>query len=113
MPEPDPLQEYLAARTTADQDAMTAGALRLAAVGQQFGTHPGRLPTLLHEAYHQATGTGRTRLAVALARSWVYGGHPDRAVPFAAEAVAQAERGADAALLAEALDAQLLVHWGP
>src|SRR3954470_18020319 len=103
MPEPDPLQEYLAARTTADQDAMTAAALRLAAVGQQFGTHPGRVPTLLHEAYHQApppgrlptllpeaypqaTGTGRTRLAVALARSWVYGGHPDRAVPFAAEA---------------------------
>jgi len=43
----------------------------------------------------------------------VYGGSPDRGVEFAAEAVAGAEVAGDPALLAEALDAQLLVHWGP
>jgi hypothetical protein len=52
-------------------------------------------------------------VAVALARAWVYGGDADRAVEFAREAVTTAEAAGDATLLADALDAQLLVHWGP
>src|SRR4051812_34345902 len=91
---------------------MTAAAVGLAA-GQTFGTFPGRVPAFLHEAYTLATGVQRARVAVALARAWVYGGDAVRAVEFAREAVATAERAGDAALLADALDAQLLVHWGP
>jgi hypothetical protein len=39
--------------------------------------------------------------------------NPSRAVQFATEAVAAADGLGDAVLLAEALDAELLVHWGP
>src|SRR5207247_5578370 len=46
-------------------------------------------------------------------RAWVYAGDSGRAVVFANEAVASAETSGAPALLAEALDAQLLVHWGP
>lgn len=91
---------------------MTGSALGLAA-NQTFGTHPGRVPAFLHEAYLIAEGGQRTRLAIALTRAWVYGGDPARAVPFAAEAVAHAGKSGDNTLLAEALDAQLLVNWGP
>lgn len=34
-------------------------------------------------------------------------------MPFAAEAIAEAERSGDPVLLAEALGAELGVHWGP
>ncbi|GAA4807049.1 hypothetical protein GCM10023200_50840 [Actinomycetospora chlora] len=86
----------------------------LARVGDRgFGTVPGRTPALLHEAYDRAQGVPRARLAVALARAWAYGGDPGRAAGFAAEALAAAEERPDPALLATALDAQLLVHWGP
>src|SRR3954463_11598719 len=91
---------------------MTAAAVGLAA-GQGFGTFPGRVPAFLHEAYRLATGVQRARGAAALARAWVYGGGGARAVEFAREAVATAEAAGDATLLADALDAQLLVHWGP
>ncbi len=103
---------YDAARQTRDVEVMSEAALGLAA-DHTFGTHPGRVPAFLFEAYSSADGTARTRLAAALARAWVYGGSPERGVGFAAEAVAGAEAAGDPALLAEALDAQLLVHWGP
>lgn len=79
----------------------------------EFGTHPGSRPAVLHERYVSAEGPDRGRLAAALARAWAYGGEFARAAPFAAEAVAIAEATGDPAQLAEALDAQLLVHWGP
>ena len=79
----------------------------------EFGTHPGSRPAVLHESYVTAEGPARGRLAAALARAWAYGGEFARAEPFAVEAVAIAEATGDPAQLAEALDAQLLVHWGP
>src|SRR4051794_26271322 len=91
---------------------MTAAAVGLAA-GQSFGTFPGRVPAFLHEAYRLADGVQRARVAVALARAWVYGGDAERAVEFAHEAGGAAESAGDPALLAQALGAQLLVHWGP
>jgi hypothetical protein len=103
---------YDGARQARDVDVMTEAALGLAA-GQMWGTLPGRAPAFLHEAYELARGEQRTRLAVALARAWVYAGDSGRAVVFADEAVASAETSGAPALLAEALDAQLLVHWGP
>jgi hypothetical protein len=103
---------YDAARQVRDVEAMSEAALGLAA-DHKFGTHPGRVPAFLFEAYGSADGVARTRLAAALVRAWVYGGSPERGVEFAAEAVAGAEAAGDLALLAEALDAQLLVHWGP
>jgi hypothetical protein len=95
-----------------DAELMAAAALGMAAA-HRFGTHPGRVPAYLHEAYGVATGAARTRLSAALARIWVYGNQPWHGEPFAAEAVADAERSGDPALLADALDAQLLVSWGP
>ncbi|WP_448628311.1 hypothetical protein [Geodermatophilus sp. URMC 64] len=109
---PAAVRAYEEARAAGDVEAMTRAALGLAA-GQSFGTVPGRVPAFLHEAYTLASGVQRARVAVALARAWVYGGDAARAVGFAREAVATAEAADDAALLAEALDAQLLVHWGP
>lgn len=91
---------------------MTEAALGLSRA-QVFGADPGRIPALLFEAHQAARGTDRVRLAAALVRTWVYGGQPDRGVRFAHEAVAGAEAVGDPALLAEALDAELLVHWGP
>jgi hypothetical protein len=85
---------------------------RLAAT-QTFGTVPGRVPAFLHEAYSLARGEQRARLAVALARAWAYGYDPARAARFAAEALAYGQVHGDPSLLAAALDAQLLVHWGP
>jgi len=103
---------YDVARQTREVEVMSEAALGLAA-DHSFGTHPGRVPAYLFEAYSYADGMARARLAAALVRAWVYGGSPDRGVEFAAEAVAGAEVAGDPALLAEALDAQLLVHWGP
>src|SRR4051812_48731149 len=91
---------------------MARAALGLAA-GHVFGTIPGRVPAFLHEAYSLSSGSDRVRLAIALARTWAYGGNPARAESFAAEAVAGAEASGEQSLLPAALDAQLLVHWGP
>jgi hypothetical protein len=105
-------QAYDAARQIRNVEAMGEAALGLAA-DHSFGTHPGRVPAFLFEAYSSSEGVARTRLAAALVRAWVFGGSPERGVEFAAEAVAGAEVAGNPALLAEALDAQLLVHWGP
>src|SRR4051812_49996091 len=91
---------------------MTAAAVGLAA-GQSFGTFPGRVPAFLHEAYRLADGVQRARVAVALARAWVYGGDAGRAVEFATEAVTTAGAGRDPALLGQAPDAQPPGHRGP
>ena len=106
------VRAYDQARAAGDAGAMAGAALSLAAT-QTFGTVPGRVPAFLHEAYTLARGEQRARLAVALARAWAYGYDPARAAEFAAEALAFAEAQDDRALLAAALDAQLLVHWGP
>ncbi len=106
------VRAYDKARAAGDIEAMAGAALGLAAT-QTFGTFPGRVPAFLHQAYSQARGEQRARLAVALARAWAYGYDPARAAGFAAEALAYAEAHDDPSLLAAALDAQLLVHWGP
>lgn len=106
------MRGYERARAAGDVEAMTEAALGLAAT-QTFGTVPGRVPAFLHEAYSLAQGEQRARLAVALARAWAYGYDPARAARFAAEALAYAQTHGDPSLLAAALDAQLLVHWGP
>lgn len=103
---------YERARAAGDIEAMAEAALGLAAT-QTFGTVPGRVPAFLHEAYSLARGEQRARLAVALARAWAYGYDPARAARFAAEALAYAQTHGGPSLLAAALDAQLLVHWGP
>ena len=100
------------AKAAGDGEAMAAAALALAA-NPTFGGVAGGVPALLFEARSRAEGAARTRLAAALARAWVYAGHPGRAAGFAAEAQADAERRGDPTLLADALDAQLAVHWGP
>lgn len=106
------VRAYDRARAAGDAGAMAEAALALAAT-QTFGTVPGRVPAFLHEAYTLARGEQRARLAIALARAWAYGYDPERAAEFAAEALAYAEAQDDGTLLAAALDAQLLVHWGP
>ncbi|RZU10253.1 hypothetical protein EV645_6715 [Kribbella rubisoli] len=95
----------LAARTRAVLDA---------AAGHVFGTEPGRLAAELYDVLARTTDdAARARVAAALARCWVYGGHADRAAPFADEALARAEKTADAELIADCLDAVLAAHWGP
>ncbi len=106
------VRAYDEAREADDIDAMADAALALAS-GHLFGTVPGRVPAFLYEAYRRSDGKQRARLALAVARSWAYGYHPERAVTFAAEALAFAEEHDDPSLLAQALDAQLLVSWGP
>jgi len=106
------VRAYDKARAAGDIEAMTDAALGLAAT-QTFGTFPGRVPAFLHEAYSLTQGEQRAWLAIALARAWAYGYDPARAAGFAAEALAHAEAHDDPSLLAAALDAQLLVHWGP
>ena len=108
----DHVRAYDAARAAGDVEAMAAAALGLAAT-QTFGTFPAACRRSCTRPTRSRRGEQRARLAVALARAWVYGGDPARAVQFAAEALAEAEARGDPSLLAEALDAQLLVHWGP
>ncbi|HYJ74824.1 MAG TPA: hypothetical protein VEV65_04450 [Kineosporiaceae bacterium] len=105
------VRAFESARAADDVDAMAAAALRIVA-DRRFGA-PAAAPGYLHTAYLRATGEQRIRLATELARAWAYAGEPDRAAPFAREAVAGAEESGDALLLATALDADLLVHWGP
>ena len=106
------VRAYDRAKAAGDTEGMAAAALALAAT-RSFGTVLGRVPAFLFEAYGLAGGSLRARLAIALARAWAYSGHPDRAAGFAAEAQESAERLGDGGLLADALDAQLVAHWGP
>ncbi|HWC36305.1 MAG TPA: hypothetical protein VG650_15975 [Mycobacteriales bacterium] len=103
---------YDAAVAADDVDAMAAAALGLTEL-QEFGPIPGRLPAFLHQAYERSSGRRRVELAIAIARTWSYGADPARAEPFVAEALAAPETAGDPALLAAALDAQLLTRWDP
>jgi hypothetical protein len=95
----------VAARTRAVLDA---------AAGHVFGTEPGRLAAELYDVLARTTDDAdRARVAAALARCWVYGGHADRAAAFADEALAHAEKTGDAELVADCLDAVLAANWGP
>lgn len=107
------LQAFTAAQAAGDVELLERAALQLpSALG--FGTHPGQLPALIHQAYAVATTpASRCRLATAVARAWAYGGDPERAAAFAVEAVDLADRSGDPELLAGALDAALLTRWGP
>jgi hypothetical protein len=106
------VKAYDEAKAAGDHEAMAAAALRLARM-QMFGVLPGRIPAFLHEAYLHAEGRQRVELAISIARAWGYGYQPERAREFAAEAIASPEAANDPALLAAALDAQLIVSWGP
>ncbi|MDQ1651774.1 MAG: hypothetical protein QOI35_974 [Cryptosporangiaceae bacterium] len=122
-----PAGDARAAAIRAFHDARAAGDVReLAEIalalpsGVGFGTDPGQIPALVHEVYMAVTEPAlRCRLAAALARAWVYGGDAARARPFAAEAVDLADQlpdrtgNAHREILACALDAALLAHWGP
>jgi hypothetical protein len=99
--------------TAGDLPDPAAQALRLAET-YVFGTEPGRIPAILHEAFAASTDDRvRARLGAALARCWAYAGTRTRAVPFADAALAHATAAGDGALLADALDASLATHWGP
>jgi hypothetical protein len=101
------------AQASGDPERIERAALALPS-GQSFGTHPGQIPALVHQAYAAAaTPASRSRLAAALARAWVYGGDAARATGFADEAVALAPGTGDPTVLAVALDAALLARWGP
>ena len=96
-----------------DLPAPAVAALRLADT-YVFGTEPGRIPAVLHDAFEASTDDRvRARLGATLARCWVYAGEYTRAVPFADAAVAHAATTGDGVLLADALDAALATHWGP
>ncbi|WP_287929092.1 hypothetical protein [Arthrobacter sp.] len=113
---PDADGLYLAACRAAAQSGQT-GVLVSSALAlvdhHRFGTPAGTLPALLHQAYSAAAPPERGRLAVALARIWVYAGEAARAAPFAAEALDTARASGDADDVAAALEAGLLAHWGP
>ncbi len=94
-------------------DARTQAALDLAGT-YVFGTEPGRIPSVLFEAYDASTADlDRALLGAALARCWAYAREHGRAVPFAVAAVTHAEAAGEPAVLADALDAALATHWGP
>lgn len=107
------IRAFREARDSGDIELIEQAALDLPS-GQRFGTHPGQVPALVHEAYAAAaTPVSRSRLAAALARAWVYGGDAARAVTFADEAVELAQAAGEPRVLADALDAALLARWGP
>jgi len=108
----DYARSFERARDEGDVALMCEAALGLAGV-QAYGVHAGRIPAYLFTAYCAASGAQRIRLAAAIARSWAYGGDPVRGVPFAEEAVTGARESGDTGLLADALDAELLMRWGP
>lgn len=102
------------ARAADDHDAWARAVLGAASV-QVFGAEPGRLPALLYDVLARTTDDAlRSRLAAALARCWVYAGEAERGSQFSEEALARARLvPEDPAVLADALDAALAVHWGP
>jgi hypothetical protein len=107
------IRAFYRARDAGNAGLMEETALNLPS-SQRFGVHPGQVPALVHEAYAAAAEPeSRSRLAAALARAWVYGGDPERATAFADEAVDLADAIGDPTILAGALDAALLAHWGP
>lgn len=99
--------------TSGDLPDPAREALRLAET-YVFGTDPGKIPAVLHEAYQASVDDRvRARLGATLARCWAYAGAHKRAVPFADAAVLHATATGDPVLLADALDAALATHWGP
>lgn len=99
--------------TPGDLPDSAVQALRLAET-YVFGTDPGRIPAVLHDAFEACSDDRvRARLGATLARCWVYSGVPARAVPFADAALDHATSTGDDVLLADALDASLATHWGP
>lgn len=113
----DAAQLYLraadAARAEGRTDLVASAAMQLLG-SHPFGTAAGRVPELLHEAYRAApAGPVRGRLAAALARLWVYSAEAPRAVELAAEAMREAEAAGSWDDRADALEAALLVRWGP
>jgi hypothetical protein len=100
-------------RTEGDLDGWTRAVLGAASV-YLFGVEPGNLPAQLYDVLARTTDDGnRARLSAALARCWAYAGHASRAVQFADEAVACADRTGVPELVADCLDAALATHWGP
>lgn len=103
------------ARACGDVVSMAEAAGRLAG-DRRFGA-PAASAGFLHETYERVVASGplrmRALLAVDLARVWGYANEFERAAPFAADALEVAERLGDPALLAAALDADLLSRWGP
>ncbi len=86
----------------------------VAASAHVFGAEPGRLPAELFDALQRATDPAtRARLGAALARCWVYSGQQERGLPFAEQALHDAEQVGDPELVADCLDAALATHWGP
>jgi len=109
----DLIRAFTRARESGEFEQLERAALDLPS-GQMFGAHAGQLPALVHEAYRAAVApASRCRLAGALAKVWAYSYEPERAVPFADEAVALARDLGQPELLVDALDVALLVHWGP
>ncbi|HEX9622734.1 MAG TPA: hypothetical protein VF979_00040 [Streptosporangiaceae bacterium] len=109
----DLIRAFIKARDSGDFEQLERAALALPA-GQRFGAEAGQLPALVHEAYRAAvTPASRCRLAGALAKVWAYSMEPERAVPFADEAVALARDLGQPEMLADALDVALLAVWGP
>ncbi len=103
----------LAAEQHDDHAARTAAVLGLAR-GQAYNLVPGLLPVRLHAAYEAADEPQpRARLAAALARCWSYANEPERARPYAVEALRLADQRGDPVVLADTLDAALASHWGP
>src|SRR3954447_2935852 len=102
-----------AAETSKDLETQVAALLGLARC-QQYNISPGLLPVRLHAADEAVDEPKyRARLAAALARCWAYASEPRRARPFAVEALHLAQQQDDPVLLADALDAALVSHWGP
>lgn len=102
-----------AAREADDLTSWTRAALGAASV-HAFGTEPGGVPAMLYDVLARTVDDAtRARVAAALARCWVYASESGRATQFAEEAVHHAHLSGDPAVLADALDASLAVHWGP
>ncbi|MFW0792415.1 hypothetical protein AAFP30_01255 [Gordonia sp. CPCC 205515] len=102
------------ARESDDVDSWSTALLGLAS-GQRFETEVSTLPARLYELYTRVHDQPRRRAAVAaaLARCWAYANVAERGLPYATLAVDLARELGDAALLVDALDAALAVHWGP
>lgn len=107
------LSSFEAARAASDVEAMARAALELAALAR-FSLDAGRTPALLSESLQATTDPAlRIKLLAALARVWAYASDAPRGVDFARQAVELASQTQDPRLLADALDAQLAVSWGP